>query len=157
MPRTVVGLFTSASEAQFAIERLLAAGFERTNLNLATQDTLRAEHLPGQIGNPVPETFEDGLVRFFSDVFAGSNNDDAEAHIAATGPDHAVVTANTATDEQADRARTILDSNGAIDVYKQAAPQAPNRAAGDDVVDLEGSLSRVRDDDELDDNGLTTH
>ncbi|MDO7853360.1 hypothetical protein [Hymenobacter convexus] len=156
MPRTVVGLFTSATEAQFAIERLLAAGFERTNLHLATQATLQAEHLPASASTPPTETFEDGLVRFFSDIFAGANNDDAQAHIAATGPDHAVVTVAAATDEQADQARATLDANGAIDVYKQAQP-SPNPIPGDDVVDLEGRLSRVRDDDELDANGLTTH
>lgn len=155
MARTVVGLFASAPEAQAAIEQLLAAGFQRTNLNLATQDTLRAAHLPAD-PSPPTETFEEGVVRFFSDVFAGSSSADAQAHIAATRPDSAVVTANAATDDEATRARTILDTSGAVDVYKQAASTG-YVAPTDGIVDLEGSLSRVRDDDELDANGLTTH
>ncbi|MCC3152266.1 hypothetical protein Q3A66_03295 [Hymenobacter sp. BT770] len=159
MARIVVGLFTSTLEAQAALEQLLAAGFERSQLNLATQDTLRAQHLTSDTATPT-ESVEDGIVRFFTDLFAGNENADAQAHIAASGPDTAVLTVNAATDEEAGRARTALNANGAIDVYRQA--QSPgNAAAGstveDDIVDLEGSLSRVRDDDELDANGLTTH
>ncbi|WP_201978391.1 hypothetical protein [Hymenobacter rubidus] len=160
MAQTVVGLFSSASEAQFAIERLLAEGFQRSNLNLATEETLRAQHLPTTDNTAAVEPFEEGLVRFFTDLFADNENADAQAHIAATRPDSAVLTVNTATAEEADRARTLLDANGAIDVYKQApnpAPQRPGPTVADKIVDLEGSLSRVRDDDELDDNGLTTH
>ena len=158
MARTVVGLFNSASEAQLAIEQLLAHGFQRTNLHLATQETLRAQHLPAAEAPAPVEPFEEGIVRFFTDLFTGNENareDDAQAHIAAAHPDSAVLTVNAATEEEADRARATLDLNGAIDVYKQATPAQP--ATGDDMVDLEGSLSRVRDDDELDANGLTTH
>lgn len=161
MARTVVGLFNSAAEAQHAIEQLLAAGFTRSNLNVATQDTLKAQHLPATADNSTPtESFEEGIVRFFTNLFAGNENADAQAHIAATGPDSAVVTATAATNGEAERARATLDANGAIDVYKQAqtpapTPSQPSRA--DDIIDLEGSLSRVRDSDELDDNGLTTH
>jgi hypothetical protein len=155
MARTVVGLFSSAAEAQFAVERLLAAGFQHHNLNVATQDTLRAEHLPAE-AEPPTEPLGTGFIRFFTDIFAGSSTDDTQAHIAATRPDSAVVTVNAATEAEADRARLTLDTNGAIDVYKQAAsPSTPTPA--DNIVDLEGRLSRVRDDDELDANGLTTH
>lgn len=155
MSQTVVGLFNSASEAQLATEQLLAAGFQRTNLNLATSDTLRAEHLPTADVEPPTEHLGTGFIRFFTDLFAGNENAGAEAHAAATHADSAVVTVNAATEEEAARARQTLDAHGAVDVYKQAAPGTSGSA--DDIVDLEGSLSRVRDSDELDANGLTTH
>ncbi|ALW85843.1 hypothetical protein AUC43_12515 [Hymenobacter sedentarius] len=159
MAGIVVGLFTSSIEAQAAVEQLLAAGFERSQLNLATRDTLRGQHLTTDAAAPT-ESVEDGVVRFFTDLFAGNENAEAQAHIAASGPDSAVLTVNTATDEQAQRAGGALNANGAVDVYRQA--QSPGNAAAssaaeDDIVDLEGSLSRVRDDDELDANGVTTH
>ena len=161
MARTVVALFNSVAEAQQAIEQLLAAGFMRSNLNLATPDTLRAAHLPATADTRVPlESFEEGIVRFFTNLFAGNENAAAQAHIAATGPDTAVITVNPASEEEAERARVILNEYGAIDVYKQAARPAyvpPRPTLADDVVDLEGSLSRVRDTDDLDANGLTTH
>ncbi|MBO2008868.1 hypothetical protein [Hymenobacter negativus] len=156
MSRTVVGLFNHVSEAQQVIEQLLAAGFQRSSLNLATPDTLRAEHLPTTQAEPPTEHLGTGFIRFFTDLFAGNENADAaQAHIAATHADSAVITVTAATEEDADRARQLLDQHGAVDVYKQAAPAAIS--PGDDIVDLEGSLSRVRDDDGLDSNGLTTH
>ena len=157
MARTVVGLFNSTSEAQHAIEQLLATGFQRTNLHLATPDTLRAEHLPATEPEPAPpvEPLGTGFIRFFTDLFAGNENADAQAHADATHADSAVITVNAATEDEADRARQTLDAHGALDVYKQAKPAAAG--SGDDIVDLEGSLSRVRDSDELDANGLTTH
>lgn len=159
MARTVVGLFTSSSEAEFAVAQLLAAGFAAPAVQLATRETLQAEH---QIDlEAPPETFQDAVTRFFSGIFSGTQVDDAQAHIAATGPEHAVVTVETTTAEEADQARELLDRNGAVDVYKQrplaASLPATNEVPATDEVDLQGDLSRVRDDEELDANGLTTH
>ena len=158
MAQTVVGLFNSTTEAQQAIEQLLASGFERSSLNLATQDTLRAQHIPET--NAPAEPFEEGVVRFFTNLFAGNENADAQAHIAATHADSAVLTVLAATEDHADRARATLAAHGAVDVYKQArrpSPDAPASGPVDTIVDLEGSLFRVRDADDLDANGLTTH
>lgn len=154
MARTVVGLFNSAADAQHAAEQLLAAGFQRTSLHLATQDTLRAQHLPAQT-EPDTEPKGTGFIRFFTELFAGDENAAAQAHATASHADSAVLTVSAANEDEANRARQILDQHGAVDVYKQAAPTAPGSTG--DVVDLEGSLSRVRDDDGLDANGLTTH
>jgi hypothetical protein len=157
MARTVVGLFNSTPEAEQAIEQLLHIGFQRTNLHLATPDTLRAAHLPATETEPAPpvEPLGTGFIRFFTDLFAGNENADAQAHAAATHADSAVITVNAATEAEADRARQTLDQHGAVDVYKQATPGAAG--PGDDTVDLAGGLRRVRDNDELDANGLTTH
>lgn len=159
MARTIVGLFTSASEAEFATAQLRAAGFAESSVQLATRETLQAQH---QIDLEAPaETFQDSVARFFSGIFSGAQLDDAQAHIAATGPDHAVVTIETTSPEEADTAREVLDRNGAIDVYKQrplaASLPIPDAAKAADEVDLEGDLGRVRDSEELDANGLTTH
>ncbi|GAB3572129.1 hypothetical protein [Hymenobacter daeguensis] len=155
MARTVVGLFNSTSEAQLAIEQLLHTGFQRTNLHLATPETLRAEHLPATEAEPPTEPLGTGFIRFFTDLFAGNENADAQAYVSATHAGSAVITVNAANEDEANRARQTLDLNGAVDVYKQPLP-APATPA-DDIVDLEGSLRHVRDDDELDANGLTTH
>lgn len=164
MSRTVVGLFNHVSAAQQASAQLLAAGFPQASLHLATSDTLRAEHLPAPTEAPAEaseahiEPLGTGFIRFFTDLFAGNENADADAqsHASATHPDSAVLTVATATEAEATRARQTLDAAGAVDVYKQAAPSGAS-GASDDVVDLEGSLGRVRDSDELDANGLTTH
>lgn len=152
MARIIVGLFTSASEAEFAAAQAQAAGLASGSISVATQATLQAQHLPN--ASAPAEPFREGVTRFFTDLFSGNQLDDAPAHIAATGPEHAVVTIETATPEEAELARAVLDRNGAVDVYKQR-PLAPT--AGTGGIDLEGDLDRVRDDDELDANGLTTH
>ncbi|MDQ2793342.1 MAG: hypothetical protein M3Y12_04955 [Bacteroidota bacterium] len=155
MARIVVGLFTSASEAEFAAGQLRTAGFADSAVQLATRETLQAQHLPSP--EAPPETIQDGVERFFSGFFSSQPLDDAAAHIAATGPDHAVITVATTTTAEAESARELLDRNGAIDVYQQR-PLAPAPAAPDAAgIDLAGDLSRVRDDEELDANGLTTH
>ena len=159
MARTVVGLFNSTSEAQRAIEQLLATGFPRTTLHMATPDTLRAAHLPAIEGETEPpvEPLGTGFIRFFTDLFAGDDDDPdaAQTHAAYTHADSAVITVRAATEEAADRARLTLTQHGAVDVYKQATPMPPG--PNDDVIDLTGGLRRVRDNDELDANGLTTH
>ena len=157
MSRTVVGLFTSASEAEFAAAQLLAAGFAGPAVRVATRETLQAQLLPG--AEAPAETFQDSVAQFFGDIFSGTPLDDAEAHMAATGPDHAVVTVATTTPTEAENARELLDRNGAIDVYKQRPLTTTTTTpdAGDSLIDFEGDLGRVRDDDELDANGLTTH
>lgn len=156
MARIVVGLFTSAAEAEFAVAQLRAAGFAAPAVQLATRATLQAQHLPGTI-DPA-ETFKDDVVRFFSNLFSGGNQlNDAQAHIAAIGPEHAVITVETTTPGEAERARTLLDCNGAVDVYKQRPRVASSDAPETGEIDLEGDLSRMRDDNELDTNGLTTH
>ena len=154
MARIIVGLFTSASEAGFAAAQAQAAGLAPGSINIATQATLQAQHLPDASAPAQP--FREGVTRFFTDLFSGSPLDDAQAHIAATGPEHAVVTIETATPEESELARTILDRCGAVDVYKQR-PLAPTVPTMGSELDLEGDLDRVRDDEELDANGLTTH
>jgi hypothetical protein len=153
--RTVVGLFNSVSEAELAIEQLLAAGFPRTALHLATSATIQAAHLPSA-AEPHIEPMGTGFIRFFTDLFADNENDAAQAHAAAAHADSAVVTVNAASEDEATHVRQLLDQHGAVDAYKQAAP-APAEGSDDDVVDLEGSLGRVRDNEDLDANGLTTH
>lgn len=155
MARIIVGLFTSASEAEFAAAQLRAAGFAGSAVQLATRETLRAQLLPGP--EAPTETFQDGIERFFSGIFSGQPLDDAAAYIAATGPDHAVITVDTTTAAEAEQARALLDRNGAIDVYQQRPLPPATAAPATADIDLEGDLGRVRDDEELDANGLTTH
>ncbi|MBH8556627.1 hypothetical protein [Hymenobacter negativus] len=152
MARVIVGLFTSASEAEFAATQAQAAGLAPGSIRIATQQTLQAQNLP-DAGAPA-EPFRESVTRFFTDLFSGNQLDDAQAHIAATGPEHAVVTIETNTPGEAEQARAVLDRCGAVDVYKQR-PLVPTAPEGE--IDLEGDLSRVRDDEELDANGLTTH
>ena len=153
--RTIVGLFNETAAARVAVEHLLEAGFAPDAINVATADTLRAQNIEVPENEVAADSFENNIVRFFMEVFAG-DHDDAWTYAKATRPNSAVVTVNAASPSGAERALTLLDKYGAVDVYKQA----PNRAARPDsnnASNVNINISRMRDDDELDANGLTTH
>ena len=106
MAQTVVGLFSSASEAQQAVQQLMSAGFVQSNVDVAAQDARNAQRLTGSTGGTGshndPSDFqnnsgtavegavdataraagqaEDGISRFFSNLFGGDDNDDARAY-----------------------------------------------------------------------------
>ena len=158
-PRTIVGLFHSSGAAELAVEHLLGAGFAPSAIRQATQATLRGQ-LPAGAAPATDtshESLRDGILRFFAEVFTG-HDEDPSAYADAAHADSAVVTVSATSASAADTARQLLDTSGAVDVYKQAARLRESLTAGRPAgIDLEGDLSRVRDHDELDANGLTTH
>ena len=144
MAQTVVALFQSASEAQQAVQALMSAGFVQSNVDVAAQDAQNAQRLTGAAGstgsNNDPSDFrnasgtavegaadatsraagraEDGVGNFFSNLFGGDDNDDARAYTSATRSGRSVVTVHAASAEEAERARDLLDNQGAIDVHE---------------------------------------
>lgn len=115
MAQTVVGLFNSASEAQQAVQQLMSAGFIQSNVDVAAQDAQQAQRLAATSTNAENDA-QDGIGNFFSNLFGGSDNDDARAYTTATRSGRSVVTVHAASADEAERARDILDDNGAIDV-----------------------------------------
>lgn len=151
MAQTVVGLFNSASEAQQAAQKLMSAGFVQSNVDVAAQDAQNAQRMAaggaGRTGsNNDPSDYsnssgtavegaadatsraagqaEDGISNFFSNLFGGNDNDDARAYSTATRSGRSVVTVHAASADEAERARDIMDSNGAIDVHEGYAQGA---------------------------------
>ena len=145
MAQTVIGLFNSASEAQQAVQELMSAGFTQSNVDVAAQDAQVAQRLTGHTGtNNDPSDVrntsgtamggvadatsraagqaEDGISRFFNNLF-GDDNDDTRAYTTATRSGGSVVTVHASSAEEAERARDILDDNGAIDVHGQTGAQ----------------------------------
>jgi uncharacterized protein (TIGR02271 family) len=149
MAQTVVGLFNSASEAQQAVQNLMSAGFIQSNVDVAAQDAQNAQRMTGGStsgSNNDPSDYtnssgtaiegaadatartagraEDGISNFFSNLFGGDDNDDARAYTTATRSGRSVVTVHAASADEAERARDILDDNGAIDVHEGYAQGA---------------------------------
>lgn len=143
MAQTVIGLFDSASEAQQAVQKLMSAGFVQSNVDVAAQDAQQAQRLTGSGPsgrNNDPSDFqntsgtavegaadataraagraEDSISSFFSNLFGGDDNDDARAYTTATRSGRSVVTVHAASADEAERARDVLDDNGAIDVHE---------------------------------------
>ncbi|HEX8330309.1 MAG TPA: YsnF/AvaK domain-containing protein [Hymenobacter sp.] len=129
MAQTVIGLFNSASEAQQAVQKLMSAGFIQSNVDVAAQDAQRAQHLVANESSSTGSSHttdtdpgaNDSIGNFFSNLFGGNDNDDARAYTTATRGGRSVVTVHAATAEEAERARDLLDDNGAIDVHAEYA------------------------------------
>jgi len=149
MAQTVVGLFNSASEAQQAVQKLMSAGFVSSNVDVAAQDAQNAQRLAGGAGTSGshndPSDYqntsgtategvadaaarttgqaEDGISRFFSNLFGGDDHEDTRTYSNMTRSGRSVVTVHAASADEAGRARDIMDDNGAIDVQAQATNQ----------------------------------
>ena len=65
MTKTVVGVFNSATDAQNAVDKLMSAGFVKSNVDVAAQDARIAQQQMGTAGQPAPGT-------------PGSNNDPSD-------------------------------------------------------------------------------
>lgn len=127
----------------------MAANFVQSNVDVAAQDAQNAQRQTGAAGstgsNNDPSDFrnssgtavegaadatsraagqaQDGIGRFFSNLFGGDDNDDARAYTGMTRGGGSVVTVHAASADEAERARDILDDHGAIDVHAQAQTQ----------------------------------
>jgi uncharacterized protein (TIGR02271 family) len=152
MAQTVVGLFNSASEAQQAVQKLMSAGFVGSNVDVAAQDAQNAQRVAGNAGTGtntrdasdyrntsgtavegaadatgrVTDDAQDGISRFFSNLFGGDDDNDRysrSAYTNLTRSGRSVVTVHASTADEAERARDILDDNGAIDVNEHATTQ----------------------------------
>ena len=113
MAQTVIGLFNSASEAQHAVQQLMSAGFIQSNVDVAAHDAQVAQHLTETSTSGTDA--QDGIGNFFSNLF-GSDHEDTRAYSSATRSGRSVVTVHAASAEEAERARDLMDDNGAIDV-----------------------------------------
>lgn len=143
MAQTVVGLFSSASAAQQAVQQLTSAGFLRDSVDMAAQQGM-ADGGTGRNNDPsdyqnasgtategvvdatarVAGKTEDSIGNFFSSLFGGDDNDDAKAYTNATRGGSSVVTVHAATADEAEKARDIMDDAGALDVHDQAMATA---------------------------------
>jgi uncharacterized protein (TIGR02271 family) len=143
MAQTVVGLFNSAVEAQEAVQKLMSAGFVSSNVDVAAQDAQNAQHLSATTDSD--NNAEDGISRFFDNLFGTDDNDSARAYTATTRSGRSVVTVHAASADEAERARDILDDNGAIDVHEQAASQGYGATAQTGTAQTDQALPIIEE------------
>ncbi|RZK13379.1 MAG: DUF2382 domain-containing protein [Hymenobacter sp.] len=116
--QTVVGIFNTATEANQAVQKLSAAGFERDFVDMA-------HATPGTAGAKADK--HDSIGGFFSSLFGG-NNDEAHTYADVARSGHSVVTVHVDTAEQAHQAADVLDEAGALDVNSKAAEYGVNNS-----------------------------
>ncbi|WP_373516028.1 DUF2382 domain-containing protein [Persicitalea sp.] len=111
MELTVIGVFDDATEAKVAVDKLVAAGVARNNIDMSAH-TAQAD--------TYEDDYEDsGVVEFFKNLF-GDDDDDRRKY-STVGSRGSIVTVHTTNESQAEKAADILDDNGALNVHDRAA------------------------------------
>ncbi len=99
MPKSIVGLFESQSEAQAAERALEQAGFNRNNVVVVSQPS-------AQLDNSL--------------VQAGVHEQDAQLFSQSVQGGGALVVAQAIGDEEAERAASIVDRHNVVDISRRA-------------------------------------
>ena len=134
MALTVVGIFDNASEAQQAVDKLVADGFGRSNIDLSAATGSNASYSGGGIADTHTNTSGtrteefvddakdtgDSIGSFFSSLFGGNDNHETTKY-STVASQSSVVTVHAQTEDEAERAADILDEAGAVDVDEKAA------------------------------------
>ena len=127
--QTVLATFDDAATAQRAMEALIAEGFDRNNVHLqgaSSAATGEGSSMRGDAtdaGVTKQHSSNQGAMstvgNFFKNLF-GSDNDDAGTYAEAVRRGSIVVAVDAQDDEQLDRARTVMEEMGSVDVDSRA-------------------------------------
>lgn len=115
MTHTVVGLFTNRSDAQTAIQELIAAGFIQENIDLSNRSVADTDtSYSDTTATTDNQGIGDKINNFFSSLFDDETT--ASTYTNAAHDADAILTVQADSNERAEEARDILDRNGAMDV-----------------------------------------
>ena len=104
MNYTVVGVFNSGEEAQYAVNQLKNSNFSNSNIDLSAR-----------MSDNDDRHNESSISSFFDSIFGDDDDDKKEAYC-AVAQDKAIVTVHADTKEKAQKALNILDTSGALDI-----------------------------------------
>jgi stress response protein YsnF len=113
MGQTVIGIFEDSSDAYKAVEKLTTSGFSRSEIDISENDNNE------QVNTDSDDKNDDSISRFFSNLFG--NSDESRNYSEVSRRSSSIVTVHAQSKDEAHRAASILDDNGAIDVDERAA------------------------------------
>ncbi len=116
MAQTVIGIFNNRNNAEQAVERLVAQGYGREEIDIAMHSNDRSYGSDSSDSNS-GDGFGDKISRFFSNLFDDEDESNRYTTIAKSGT---VVSVQTESSSMASRAAEILDECGAIDVDEES-------------------------------------
>jgi len=136
MTHTVVGLFDNRSDAQAAMNDLIAAGFIQDDIDLSNRSFAGVDNDSGVTGSTSTTDYDSGdgigdrISNFFNSLF-GDDETTASTYASAASDADAILTVQVDSDDRARQAQEILDRHDAMDVDERSAMYAQgNNSAG---------------------------
>lgn len=117
MQHTLVAVFDNRSDAQSALDELLAAGFTRDNVNLSSADLAGTTTTTGAtLGTAHDEGVGASIKHFFENLFGTDHDEHATRYSnVVTGGQH-VLTLTTASEPDVERAADVIERFGPVDI-----------------------------------------
>ncbi len=134
MQHTLVAVFDNRSDAQNAMDELLASGFSRTDVNVSSADaTGQTDSLTGSSTNLSSDTHDESIgtsiKNFFTGLFGSDNDEHVSRYAGAVTRGHHVLTVTTQSEPEVERAADVIERFGPVDI--------------DERHDLSGSASTL--------------
>ncbi|QJE02285.1 DUF2382 domain-containing protein [Massilia forsythiae] len=120
MQHTLVAVFDNRSDAQNAMDELLASGFSRTDVNVSSADpTGQNDSLTGtavRTDDTQEEGFGASIKHFFSGLFGSDSDETASRYSSAVNRGHHVLTVTTQSEPEVERAADVIERFGPVDI-----------------------------------------
>ncbi|MDQ3394181.1 MAG: YsnF/AvaK domain-containing protein [Bacteroidota bacterium] len=137
MGQTVIGVFEDSSSARKAVEQLTSSGISRSSIDISENDKNQSSTTDAGTHE------EDSISRFFNNLFG--NNDQSKYYSEVTRGSSSLVTVHAQSNDEAQRAVSVLDEYGAIDIDERAADYGYNRNAESNFENRDMSFSSDND------------
>jgi uncharacterized protein (TIGR02271 family) len=124
MQHTLVAVFDNRSDAQKAMDDLLAGGFTRPDVRLSEGDpTAQGSSTVSSSGSELrdDESIGSSIKNFFSDIFGTDRSESARMYQEAVTRGHYVLTVSTETEPEVERAADIIERYGPVDIDEKSA------------------------------------
>lgn len=125
MQHTLVAVFDNRTDAQKALEDLVASGFSRQSARLSEGDPTGQSSLQSTSGASTTATTGEGSIgssikNFFIDIFGTDRSTDAQMYSAAVTRGHYVLTLTADSEPEVERAADIVERYGPVDIDEHA-------------------------------------
>jgi len=127
MTHTIVGLFDNRSDAQAAMQDLIAGGFIKDDIDLSNRSTAgsgsdndRTARTSASSVSTSNDGIGDQISNFFNSLF-GDDNETATNYTNAASDADAILTVQVDSDERARQAQEILDRHNSMDVDEHSS------------------------------------
>ncbi|MCC6070888.1 DUF2382 domain-containing protein [Massilia sp. GCM10020059] len=128
MQHTLVAVFDNRSDAQKAMDDLLASGFNRSDLRLSEGGTHTGATASGALHED--ESMGESIKHFFSDLFGSDRSDRMAQYNEAISRGHYVLTVTAPNEPEVERAADLVERYGPVDIDERSSAWATGSTAG---------------------------